>query len=154
MNGSNITVVGNVTREPELRFTPGGDAVCDLGIASNRSYKVNDEWEQETTFYKAVFWGQTAENIADSVPKGCAVIVTGQLELEEWENDEGEVRKNLKIRADEIGISLKWQTARGVERNEKKSGGGSSRKKSGGNKKKSDARQRRDRDYDPNEEPF
>ncbi|MCL4125614.1 UNVERIFIED_CONTAM: hypothetical protein GTU68_008957 [Idotea baltica] len=133
MNGSQLTITGNVTADPELRFTPGGDAVLDIRVASNRSWKDGDDWEEETTFYKATFWGKYAENIADSIEKGTSVIVTGQLEVETWENDDGEEKFNLKIRGDEFGILLKWQTAE-VERVKSEGGGGSKRSggKSGG----------------------
>lgn len=155
MNGSFITVSGNLTRDPELRFTPGGDAVCDLGIASNRSWKnrSTDEWEEETTFYKVNCWGKLAEHVSD-LGKGNNILVIGQLELESWENDDGVEKVSLKIRAQDVAVSLKFQEIGDVRRDKKEGGGGSS-KKSGG--KKSSGRSSRTtkrREYDSSSEPF
>lgn len=159
MNGSFITVVGNLTRDVELRFTPGGDAVADMSIASNRSWKSGDDWEEETTFYKLTVWGQMAENCAE-LKKGQNVLAIGQLELETWENDEGEERVNLKVRVQDVAISLRWQKVDGDDI-EKVTGGGGSRKKSkksgrgsSGRKSRTSGRSNAKRDYDPSEEPF
>lgn len=167
MNGSFITVQGNLTRDPELRFTQSGKAVLDLSIASNRSWKVGDEWEEEVTFYKATCWDSLAEHCAD-LEKGNAVIAYGALQLEKWENDDGEERTNLNIRAEDVGVSLSRQSVGDVQRMEKKSGGddgggrrsgrgggkssrgGSSGRKSRGNSGGRDNKQ----GYSNDEEPF
>ena len=154
MNGSFLTVVGNATAEPELRFTPGGDPVCDIRLASNRKWKSGDDWEEETTFYKATVWGQMAENCADSIAKGTNIMVIGQLEVEEWETDDGETRFNLKIRAEDVAVSLRWQTAE-VERVKKKDDERGGRRRSGKGKSSGrKSRERKTRDYAPDEEPF
>ena len=100
-----ITVVGNITRDPDLRFTASGLAVCGLGIAVNRK-----RGEEETTsFFDVSSFGDLAEHVAE-LPKGCRVIVVGRLEQRSWDKD-GEKRSKVEIVADEIGPSLRWATA-------------------------------------------
>ena len=75
-----VTLVGNLTRDPELRFTHGGQAVATFGLAVNRRYQQNDEWQEKMSFFNIVAWGQLGENAAASLTKGGRVIVTGRLE--------------------------------------------------------------------------
>ena len=77
MADNTVTLVGNITRDPELRFTQGGRAVASFGIAVNRRYQVNGEWQEQTSFFNVVAWGQLGENAAASLTKGARVIVTG-----------------------------------------------------------------------------
>lgn len=123
---SNITVVGNVTRDPELRFTPSGQAVATFGVAVNRRWqnRQNQQWEESTSFFDVVAWGSLGENVAESVNKGARVIVTGRLEQRTWETQEGQKRSVIEVIADEVGPSLRWATAQ-VVRNERQGGGGS-----------------------------
>lgn len=100
-----VTIVGNVTRDPELRFTPGGLAVCNFGVAVNR--KRGDE--EQTSFFDVTAFGDLAEHVAE-LPKGCRVVVVGRLEQQTWDKD-GEKRSKVVIIADEIGPSLRWATA-------------------------------------------
>lgn len=122
--GNTITVVGNITRDPELRFTPSGAAKANFGIAVNRRWqnRQTQEWEEQTSFFNVVCWRDMAENVAESLPKGARVIVTGRLEQRSWETDEGEKRSIVEISADEIGPSLRWATAE-VTKNDRKGGG-------------------------------
>jgi single-strand DNA-binding protein len=110
--GNNVTVVGNVTRDPELRFTASGQAVTNLSLAVNRRWqnKQTQEWEEATSFFDVTVWGQYGENVAESIPKGCRVIVTGRLDQRSWEKD-GEKRSKVEIVADEVAPSLRWATA-------------------------------------------
>ena len=121
---SNITVVGNVTRDPELRFTPSGQAVATFGVAVNRRWqnRQNQQWEESTSFFDVVAWGSLGENVAESVNKGARVIVTGRLEQRTWETQEGQKRSVIEVIADEVGPSLRWATAQ-VVRNERQGGG-------------------------------
>lgn len=121
---SNITLVGNVTRDPELRFTPSGQAVATFGLAVNRRWqnRQNQQWEESTSFFDIVCWGQLGENVAESVNKGARVIVTGRLEQRTWETQEGDKRSKIEVIADEVGPSLRWATAQ-VVRNERSEGG-------------------------------
>ena len=107
------TVVGNVTRDPELRFTPTGQAVATFGLAVNRRWRnrQTQEWEESTSFFDVVCWREMAENVANSLAKGARVIVTGRLDQRSWQTDSGDTRSRVEIVADEVGPSLRWATA-------------------------------------------
>lgn len=96
------TVVGNVTRDPELRFSPSGAPTCSFGLAFNRRWKDGDEWQEAVSFFDIVCWRDLAENVAASLHKGTRVVVTGRLEQRSWENSDGESRSKVEIVADEI----------------------------------------------------
>lgn len=109
---NNVTVVGNLTREPELRYTPSGAAVVKFGMAVNRSYNNrNGDKVEQTDFFDVTAWRELGENAAESLSVGSRVIVTGRLQQDRWENDGGEKRSKIFIVADEIGPSLRWATA-------------------------------------------
>jgi len=118
MPDSTVTLSGNATREPELRYTTGGRAVANFGLAVNRRYQVNGEWTEQVSFIDVSCWAQLAENVAATVEKGSRVIVSGRLEQRSWETNEGEKRSKVEVVADDIGVSLKWAQAT-VERNER-----------------------------------
>lgn len=92
-----IILVGNVTRDVELRHLESGTAVTDLGMAINDRVKKNDEWVEETTFVDVTLWGRTAEVAGDYLKKGAPVLIEGRLKLDSWENGEGERRSKLKV---------------------------------------------------------
>lgn len=117
-SGNNITLVGNLTRDPELRYTTGGNGVASFGLAVNRRYQQNGEWQEQTSFFNVVAWGELGENSAASLVKGSRAIVTGRLEQRSWETNEGEKRSVVEVVADEIGPSLRWAQAQ-VERTER-----------------------------------
>jgi single-strand DNA-binding protein len=123
MADNTVTVVGNLTREPELRYTGSGQAMAKFGIAVNRRWqnRQTNEMEEQTSFFNVTAWREMAENAAESLPKGARVIVTGRLEQRSWETPEGEKRSVVEITADEIAPSLRWATAK-VERTERKGG--------------------------------
>lgn len=106
-----VTVTGNLARDPELRYTQGGRACCTAGVAVNRRWQQNGEWNEAVSFFNVVAWGDLAENVAASLTKGARVIVTGRLEQRSWETDSAEKRTVVEIVADEIGPSLRWATA-------------------------------------------
>jgi single-strand DNA-binding protein len=113
-----ITVVGNLTADPELRFTPSGAAVASFTIASTpRTFDRNtNEWKDgEALFLRCSLWRQAAENAAESLTRGTRVMVAGRLQFRSWENQEGEKRSAVEVEADEVGPSLKWATAK-IER--------------------------------------
>jgi single-strand DNA-binding protein len=94
-----VLLMGNLTRDPEVKYTPKGTAVCDLGIAINDSYKAQDGTIKETvTFVDVEVWGRTAENCKQYLSKGRPVFVEGQLRLDQWEQD-GQKRSKMKVRA-------------------------------------------------------
>jgi single-strand DNA-binding protein len=108
-----ITVVGNVTRDPELKFLNSGQAALKLSIAVNRRWqnRQTQEWEERVSYFEIVGYGTMAENAANSLTKGARVIVSGRLEQRTWETENGDKRSIVEINADEIGPSLKWATA-------------------------------------------
>jgi single-strand DNA-binding protein len=123
MSGNSVTIVGNVTRDPELRFTPSGQANARLGVAVNRRWQDRNsgEWQEATSFFDVICWRELAENVSESLKRGTRVIVTGRLEQRTWEQ-EGNKRSVVEIIADEVAPSLRWATAK-VEKTERRSGG-------------------------------
>lgn len=124
MADSTVTIVGNITRDPELRFTAGGKGIASFGLAVNRRWQQNGEWQEKVSFFNVTAWDTLGENIAASLTKGTRVIVTGRLEQREYETKEGEKRNVVEIVADEIGPSLRWARAE-VERIARDGGGSS-----------------------------
>ena len=129
MSDNTITLVGNLTRDPELRFTTTGRGVASFGIAVGRRYQVNGEWQEQTSYFNVTAWGQLGENAAASLTKGARVVVTGRLEQREYTTREGDKRSAIDVIADVLGPSRRWATAQ-VERTPKTDGpsqGGASR---------------------------
>jgi single-strand DNA-binding protein len=126
-NGNSVTLVGNITRDPELRFTPSGQATASFGLAVNRRWqnRQTQEWEEATSFFDVVCWREQAENASESLARGSRVIVTGRLEQRSWETPDGDKRSKVEVVADEIGPSLRWATA-SITKNERRGpdGGG------------------------------
>ena len=134
MADNTITLVGNITRDPELRFTQTGRGVASFGIAVNRRYQVNDEWQEQTSFFNIVAWGTLGENAAASLNKGDRVIVFGRLEQRSWETQDGEKRSVVEVIADELGPSVRWAQAsiEKIARSSGEGGGGGGGGQSGG----------------------
>jgi single-strand DNA-binding protein len=121
-----ITVIGNLTNDPELRFTPSGSAVANFTIASTpRTFdRQSNEWkDSETLFLRASVWREAAENVAESLTKGTRVIVSGRLKSRSYENKEGEKRTVIELEVDEIGPSLRYANAK-VNRTQRSGGTG------------------------------
>jgi single-strand DNA-binding protein len=123
-NGNTVELIGNITRDPELRFTPSGAAVANFGLAVNRRWRnqQTNEWEEQVSFFDIVCWRELAENVAESLTKGSRIMVSGRLDQRSWETDNGEKRSKVEVVADEVGPSLRWATAQ-VTRNERRDGG-------------------------------
>jgi len=123
-NGNSVTLVGNITRDPELRFTPSGQPTATFGLAVNRRWqnRQTQEWEEATSFFDVVCWREQAENAAESLARGSRVIVTGRLEQRSWDTPDGDKRSKVEVVADEIGPSLRWATAQ-VTKNERRGPG-------------------------------
>ena len=123
MPDNSVTVIGNVTRDPELRFTASGQATATFGIAVNRRWmnRQTNEWQEAVSFLNVVCWREQAENAAESLHKGTRVIVTGRLEQRSWETQDGEKKSIVEIVADEVGPSLRWASAT-ISRNERRGG--------------------------------
>jgi single-strand DNA-binding protein len=145
-----ITVVGNLTADPELRFTPSGAAVANFTVASTpRIYdRQSGEWKDgEALFLRCNIWREAAENVAESLTRGSRVIVQGRLKQRSFETREGEKRTVVEVEVDEIGPSLRYATAK-VNKASRSGGGGGgfgsggggggSRQSSGGEAKQDD----------------
>jgi len=157
-----VTVVGNVTRDPELRFTPSGAAVATFGLAWNRrSQNARGEMEEQVSFFDVTCWRQLAENIAESLTKGTRVVVYGRLEQRSWETQDGDKRSKVEIVADDVAPSLRWATAE-ITRNDFKGegseggGGGGGGNRGGGNRGGGGGGNRpvANEPYETDEEPF
>ncbi|TCN39835.1 single-strand DNA-binding protein [Kribbella orskensis] len=114
-NETIITIVGNLTDDPELRFTPSGAALARFSIASTprRFDKAAGEYvDGDTLFLRATAWRQVAENVAESLQRGQRVIATGRLRQSNWETPEGDKRSSIDLEVDEIGPSLTFATAK------------------------------------------
>ncbi|HEX6683992.1 MAG TPA: single-stranded DNA-binding protein [Candidatus Limnocylindrales bacterium] len=121
-----ITVVGNLTDDPELRFTPSGAAVAKFRVASTPRTldRTSGEWKDgEPLFLSCTVWRQAAENVAESLQRGARVIVSGRLKQRSYETREGEKRTVIELEVDEIGPSLRYATAK-VQKMSRSGGGG------------------------------
>jgi len=122
-----ITVVGNLTDDPELRFTPSGAAVAKFRVASTPRFmdKTSGEWKDgEPLFLACNIWRDAAEHVAESLQRGARVIVTGRLRQRSYETREGEKRTVIELEVDEIGPSLRYATAKVTKANRGGDGGG------------------------------
>lgn len=112
-NDNQVSIVGNATGDPELRYTPAGAAVAKFRVAVNRRTKDSSgEWKDgETSYFSVNAWRDLAENVAESIQRGSRVIVQGRLQQRSWETDEGSKRTVIEIEADEVGPSLRFAKA-------------------------------------------
>jgi len=121
-----VVIVGNLTRDPELRYTPNGAALVKFGVAVSRRVKddATGQWKDaETSFFDVTAWRSLAENVAETLTQGSRVVVVGRLRTNSWETPEGERRSKVEIEAEEIGPSLKWATAK-IEKQGRSPGAG------------------------------
>jgi single-strand DNA-binding protein len=126
-NDNQVMLVGNLTDDPELKFTPNGAAVANFRLAVTPRVKDGDSWRDgETSFFRVNVWRDQAEHAAESLQKGARCIVVGRLRTRSWETPEGEKRSVTEVEADELGPSLKFATAK-VERASRGGEGGSSK---------------------------
>jgi single-strand DNA-binding protein len=134
MSENTVTLVGNLTDDPELRFTAQGAAVANFRIAVSKRIRdpQTNEWKDgDTSFFRVNVWRQLAENVAESLTRGTRVVVTGTLKMRQWETQEGEKRSVVEIEATEVGPSLKWATAK-IEKASRQSQGGAAASGGGG----------------------
>ena len=123
-NDNQVVLIGNLTDDPELRFTPNGAAVANFRLAVTPRVRDGDNWKDgETSFFRVNVWRQMAENVAESMTKGSRAVVVGRLRTRSWETPEGEKRSVTEVEADEVAPSLKFATAK-VERASRGGGGG------------------------------
>jgi single-strand DNA-binding protein len=120
MPSNSLTLVGNLTADPETRFTKSGIASCSftLAVSKRTLNKQTNEWDEKTSFVKVITWRTLAENCGDSLHKGDRVIATGELEQRSWEDRDGQNHSVMEMQADEAAPSLRWSTA-SILRNER-----------------------------------
>jgi single-strand DNA-binding protein len=148
---NNVTLIGNLVDDPELRFTPSGVAMAKLRFAVNRRWRGNDgEWQEQTSFFNGTVWREQAETVAESLQKGTRIIVSGRLEQRTWETPEGENRSVVEVQIDEVGPSLRWATA-SVNKTQKSGGGDFGGNSGGGGVAPAPVARE---DYGPDEAPF
>ena len=113
-NENQVVIVGNLTRDPELRYTPNGAALVKFGVAVSRRFKdETGQWKDaDTSFFDVTAWRSLAENAAETLTQGTRVVVVGRLRTNSWETPEGDKRTKIEIEADEVAPSLKWATAK------------------------------------------
>jgi single-strand DNA-binding protein len=124
---TNITLIGNLTDDPELRYTPNGAAVANFTVASTPRFmdKATNEWKDgDTLFLRCSIWKQAAENVAESLTRGARVILSGRLKQRSYETKEGEKRTVYEVEVDEIGPSLRSATAKVNKTTRTGAGGG------------------------------
>lgn len=110
---AHVTLVGNLTREPDIRYTKDGLASTTFGVAVNRRWqdRATKAWEESVSFFDVVCWRDLAENVALTLVKGMRVVATGRLEQRTWETEDGERRSRVELIAEDIGPSLRFATA-------------------------------------------
>lgn len=112
-SNATVTVTGNLTRDPELKFINSGKALAKFGIAVNKRQKIDGEWvDGEPSFFDVVAWDTLGENVAESLKKGTKVIVIGRIEIRTFKRNDGSEGKALEITADEVAPSLQFATVR------------------------------------------
>lgn len=149
--GNTVQIVGNITRDPELRYTPNGASVANFSVAWNRRYERNGEQVEEVSYFDVACWGTLAENVASSLAKGHRVVVSGQLEQRSWDTPDGQRRSKVEIKADDVAPSLRWASVE-ITRNPRGDGfGGGSSQGSGQSASNSPSSAP---DYNYDEEPF
>ena len=112
MSDSFLAISGSIGKDPELRYTNSGRAICTFPVAVSRRYKKDDVWVEETAWWDVTVWGDMAENIAATCFKGTRVMCHGYTKQEEWEDKNGGgKRTKMVLVADEVGASLRWATA-------------------------------------------
>ena len=116
-----MTIEGNLTKDPEARYTPAGKPVVKFGVADNRSWTKDGQAHEQTHFFDVEVWGTLAENVVTSLHKGDRVLATGHLKQATWEADDGTRRSKVTLVASSIGPCLRWASVEGITRN----GGGS-----------------------------
>jgi single-strand DNA-binding protein len=97
-----VILIGNLTRDPELRYTPSGTAIAKFGLAVNEKFKQGDEWKERVNFIDIVVWGKQGENCSEYLAKGRSVCVDGRLQYSSWETEEGQKRSKLEVVADRV----------------------------------------------------
>jgi single-strand DNA-binding protein len=113
MADTHVTITGNLTDNPDLRFTPNGTAVANFRLAVTARVRDGEGWRDgDTSYFRVNVWRQLAEHVADSLAKGDRAVVVGRLKSRSWETPEGDKRSVVEVEADEVAPSLRWATAK------------------------------------------
>jgi single-strand DNA-binding protein len=113
VSDTHVTITGNLTADPELKFTPNGAAVANFRVAVTSRVRDGETWRDgDTSFYRVTAWRDLATNLTDSLGRGDRVVIVGQLRMHSWETPEGEQRSVVEVTAEEVGPSLRWATAK------------------------------------------
>ena len=113
MPDTHVTITGNLTADPELKFTPNGAAVANVRVAVTARVRDGNTWRDgDTSFYRVTAWRDLATNLTDSLSKGDRVVIVGQLRMRSWETPEGEQRSVVEVTAEEVAPSLRWAIAK------------------------------------------
>ena len=116
-----VVLGGNLVRDPELKYTPSGTAICEFTIANTKKFKQNDEWKEKTGFYNCLCWGKRGEVIAEYFAKGKPILVRGELEFQTWETQEGAKRSTVKVQVNDFEfVGGKQDSAAPLDHTEKK----------------------------------
>lgn len=120
-----ITLTGNITDDPELRFTPSGAAVANFTVVVNSREKQGEEWvDGEPSFYRCAVWREMAENVAETLTRGMRVVVVGRQKIRRYETQDGKQGTSVDIEVDSVGPDLRWATAKVTKAAKKSPGGG------------------------------
>lgn len=103
-----VRLLGNITNDPDLRFTPSGAAVLSFGVATNRRYKKGEEWVDDVTYHNIVVWGQRAQSLAQRVKKGTRLFVSGRLQTRSWDGQDGKKQYKTEIVSDDISLVSRY----------------------------------------------
>jgi len=114
-NLNSVLIEGNLTRDPELKYTAKGLAICTMSVANNRFYKQGEEWQKETSFFVVDVWGKQGETCSEHLSKGRGVRVVGRLKQERWQDDQGNNRSKVKIVAEHVEFKPQNSTSQGVQ---------------------------------------
>ena len=104
-----VEIMGNVTQDPELRYTSSGTPVCNISVATNRSYKQGEEWKDETEFHNIVIWGNLAQGVAQRASKGTRLLVTGRLQTRNWEGQDGKKNYRTELIAEDVFLIDRYE---------------------------------------------
>lgn len=103
-----VRLLGNITNDPDLRFTPSGAAVLSFGVATNRRYKKGEEWVDDVTYHNIVIWGQRAQSLAQRVKKGTRLFVSGRLQTRSWDGQDGKKQYKTEIVSDDVSLVSRY----------------------------------------------
>lgn len=140
-----VKLIGNITQDIEVKKTPNGNSVTNFGLATNRSYKMGDEWKEETAFHNIVVWGNDSDYLGQRAKKGTRIFVSGRLQTRSWDGNDGEKKYRTEIVADKVIL---------LDRYERGQGEGSSNQTSSVSKQKESHSQSNEDAIDPNDLPF